>query len=462
MIGLSSPAERLTFIPFNLPGLKASRYNVIVPEDGASSHGMLVYNTLTGAAAELSAAEAKMLSRYLEGPPLSHLDGLSLLKEVDALFSAGFLVPSLLDEAGLVRGQRLFWQKDRSHLDLTIAPTLRCNFRCTYCGQEKAPVSFSRRDLDRLTSFLGRVIGPGTRRVTVHWYGGEPTLRVDAVRAVSRELVGLADRFGSVFEAEMYTNAWRLNEDICPALSREGRISTLMVSLDGPRDIHDRMRGGRPGLGGLEGTLDRVELAVRYFDIKIRIHCHLENVTRIGELLEELHRRGLDRTEERAGHSLSVHFSKLYDFTSVCSHVRNIRLPHRDWGAIQCGLLEQAASMGFKVVWLPKRSAATYCMGQRENAFLIVPRGYVYKCYNQNLTDPKGAAGRLSDPEIPYRLIGGLDPADDERCADCLYLPICSGECPLQAWSEIPCTHLKGNLERRLVQLWKQQRKRGG
>jgi len=451
------PSEKRMFFPVRISNLKASKFNFLSDGNECRPRGILAYNTFTAAAVELSGPEVAVLNRAAEAGLLNTREILTALPEVDSLYSAGFLVEGDTDETQRLRDQSGYWKTNREHVDLTIAPTLECNFRCTYCGQKKAPVSFSETDLKLLDRFFAKVIDRGTRSVVVHWYGGEPTLRVPDILKTTEMLLARIERPEDRFRAEMFTNAWLLDEKMARELSQGCHIGTLMISLDGPEYIHNIRRGGSGVVGNLVETLDRIELGLRYFHVKTRIHCDLENVGRMGELLDELASRGFTRAAERYGHRLFVHFAKIYDFTEQCAHVRKTRIPHGQWGEIETDLLAQAQACGFSVDWLPRRSSGTYCMGQRENAFLIVPGGYVYTCFHQDLTDPEEASGRLDDERIARSTAGGMDASERAECANCLYLPICSGQCPNQNWSEIPCTHLRGTLGSRLSNLWRRE-----
>ncbi len=456
---LSTPVGEHSFVPFSTGPLRASVYNVIVPGDAKVGHGPLIYNTLSGAVAELAEKEAGLLTRFKErgSPALAEI--LVSLDVVDSLFRNCFLVERDKDEPGQVALERLYWRQNRHHLDLTVAPTLACNFACTYCFEKKSSLSLSRQDVSDIIMFFERVISPETRSVVLHWYGGEPTLRVRDIRQITPPLIRLAQKFEFDFLSEIYTNAWKLDEEMCKVLRQECQIRTLMISLDGPREIHNRMRRGPKGIGDFDIIMKKIELSARYFDVKLRIHCHKDNEQDISELLAHLYELGFHQAEKNFGNAFFVHFSKLYDFSEECKHVKQIRLPHDRWGELQIEFMEQAQELGFRVNWLPKRVLGKYCNAQREYAYVIAPRGYIFKCYRQDFADGSQAIGRITDSEIPNQVIQGEDATDRAECQTCLYLPLCSGSCPNNAWSESPCTHLRGNLEQRMVNLWKQRLK---
>jgi len=450
---LSSPVSEYTYIAFQTGPLAPSLYNFRVARDPASGRGTLLYNALSGAAAELDDGEEWVYERHFADPSPGAAEILSRLPEISRLYAAGFLVEKGVDEPGRVVAERLYWRKNREHVDLTLVPTLACNFRCSYCFERHAARSFSPADRESAAAFCRKVIEPGARTVVLHWYGGEPTLRPEDMRAVAPVVYGRAQEVGALFHSEIFTNAWLLDEALCAMLAHECRVRTMQISLDGPADIHDRMRRGRNGIGNYAATLERLWLAVRYFDIKLRIHCHRENQERLPELIDDLHERGFHLAERRYGNYLHLHFSKLYDFTDACRHVREIRLDQEHFGTFQTDMMEYAQRRGFRVNWLPKRVVGKYCNNQREAAWIIVPGGNIYKCYRHDFSSAQGVVGNCAREPVPFAVSPKPDATDIEECRACIYLPLCSGNCPETAWAETRCTHLKGNIERRLLLL---------
>jgi uncharacterized protein len=88
------------------------------------------------------------------------------------------------------------------------------------------------------------------------WHGGEPTLRgLDFFRkAVALQA---PHRAGKTIRNVLQTNAMRLTDEWCAFFKEHGFF--IGVSLDGPREIHDRYRKGRHD----EPTFDEVMRGVR-------------------------------------------------------------------------------------------------------------------------------------------------------------------------------------------------------
>lgn len=157
---------------------------------------------------------------------------------------------------------------------LTLTLTEQCNLRCRYClhGSGRAWVRPHRERAMPLATALAAVryfaahCGDA-ETPTVSFYGGEPLLRLDLIRAVVVEARRRRDWPRLEFGVD--TNGTLLDDEAVDFIAGEG--IRLQVSLDGPAAVHDRhrrFRDGRPThavvLDGLARLLDRApEAAAR-------------------------------------------------------------------------------------------------------------------------------------------------------------------------------------------------------
>lgn len=121
--------------------------------------------------------------------------------------------------------------------------TERCDTACPFCAFD-VRLRRARRDLDeaearRFGRLLSRWSAERGRRVLLAWLGGEPLLWPPLDR-LTRELRGAGLRTG------LTTGSRRLAEPRFRDLALEA-VDELTVSLDGPPEVHDALRG-RAGL----------------------------------------------------------------------------------------------------------------------------------------------------------------------------------------------------------------------
>lgn len=129
-------------------------------------------------------------------------------------------------------------------LAVTMALTYRCNLRCRYCQiWEEAGEELG---TGQVLAAIDELVEAGACRLGLT--GGEPLLRDDLARIVHHA----KDRglFTTVF-----TNGALVDRH----LSALRRLDAVLVSLDGPRELHDAMRGQ----GSFDGALRAMELLAR-------------------------------------------------------------------------------------------------------------------------------------------------------------------------------------------------------
>ena len=121
-----------------------------------------------------------------------------------------------------------------------IILTKECNLKCNYCGGgSDTPPREIKYSIADLKSFLSSDSDP-----VIEFYGGEPLLRIETMKQVMDEIPG---RF------VLQTNGLFLHK-IEPQYL--GKFHTILVSIDGTREVTDRERGN----GVYERVMDNVKL----------------------------------------------------------------------------------------------------------------------------------------------------------------------------------------------------------
>ncbi|MEK6334274.1 MAG: cyclophane-forming radical SAM/SPASM peptide maturase YhhB [Acidobacteriota bacterium] len=144
----------------------------------------------------------------------------------------------------------------------------RCNINCTYCyvynmgdsGWAEMPNHISQETTFAVAKALKELTQIQTRPFAVVLHGGEPLLlgpgKLDRVLTELRSVVPSECSFG------LQTNGILISEEILDVCFRHK--TTVSVSIDGPKHVHDRGRIGHDKLG----TYDKVLLGIN----KLRRH----------------------------------------------------------------------------------------------------------------------------------------------------------------------------------------------
>jgi uncharacterized protein len=137
-----------------------------------------------------------------------------------------------------------------------------CNLNCEYCFYlEKKALFGPREDYrmpdDVLSAFIrGYIEAQPTPAVEFTWQGGEPTLLgIDFFKRVIEFQKPFMRR--KTITNSLQTNGTLLTDKWCAFLKKHGFL--VGISLDGPKDVHDRYRRDRKG----EGSFDRVMRGLR-------------------------------------------------------------------------------------------------------------------------------------------------------------------------------------------------------
>lgn len=118
------------------------------------------------------------------------------------------------------------------HRVLQIHPTLRCNLKCTHCYSSSSPSNAEEMNVNTLKDAITDAERLGFRSLSIS--GGEPLM----YRGLE-ELLFHARSIG--MRTGMVTNGALMSKDKVNRLA--ALVDVVAVSLDGPRDLHNRIRG---------------------------------------------------------------------------------------------------------------------------------------------------------------------------------------------------------------------------
>ncbi|WP_179957508.1 radical SAM protein [Exilibacterium tricleocarpae] len=143
--------------------------------------------------------------------------------------------------------KKFFVASSENYLNLTILPTEKCNFRCTYCYEDFALGKMSTDTIKGIKSLLSKA-APTLKGLSVNWFGGEPTLHIAAVKDISRHIMALRRKREFGYAASMTTNGYLLDRELLAELCALG-IRKYQISLDGDKIDHDTTRKLTNGTG---------------------------------------------------------------------------------------------------------------------------------------------------------------------------------------------------------------------
>ena len=247
---------------------KLNDYNIVVDAASGSVH------SVDGAAFDVIKAidEGRDPAETAEKHNLGEAELSELLADIEELKKDGQLwSEDIFEEAA---SEMKIKQSVLKAICLHVAHG--CNMDCEYCFAGKGDYSgksgimsleVGKRALDFLVENSGE-----RKHLEVDFFGGEPLINWD----VCKELVAygreLEKKYDKIFNFTLTTNGVLIDEDVIEFTNKE--MGNVVLSLDGRRETHDRMRHSKTGEGTFDNIID---------NFKALVDSRLENAERSKE-----------------------------------------------------------------------------------------------------------------------------------------------------------------------------------
>jgi len=151
---------------------------------------------------------------------------------------------------------------------LTMQVTQGCNLRCSYCAyggnyehqRSHSDKTMSLETMKKCVDFAMRHSG-GVEEFVLAFYGGEPLLEIENIKSCV-EYVGEAYR-GRPVRYAITTNGTIFNDNMIQFL--DDNNFSILISLDGPKIIHDKHRVFENGQGSFDKIMENLEYIKEHF-----------------------------------------------------------------------------------------------------------------------------------------------------------------------------------------------------
>ena len=134
-----------------------------------------------------------------------------------------------------------------------------CNLACRYCFAEEGEYHGDRSMMSlevgkQALNFL--VENSGSRRnLEVDFFGGEPLMNFEVVKQLVAYGRSLEEKHNKKFRFTLTTNGVLLDDDVMEFANRE--MANVVLSIDGRKEVHDKMRPTRNGKGSYDLIIDK-------------------------------------------------------------------------------------------------------------------------------------------------------------------------------------------------------------
>ena len=369
-------------------------------------------------------------------------------KLIEDMKLSGCIIEDTVDEVKQIEFYRNLSKYDKSSLALTLAPTLACNFRCTYCYENHGNKVMGEKVQDEIIDFIKSEI-KNIKNLSITWYGGEPLIAKKIIYSLSEKILALCEENKVVYTSFIITNASLLtDQDIL--LFKKYNIKRAQVTIDGPKDVHDSRRISCDGKSTFDLLISNVnKLIDSGLDVIVRINVDKENINKIKELIFILK----DRIDKYS--KLKIDFGKVSTLKEVCKSIEKSCFDNEEYADLLLSLTDNIINMGFDInkMNIYPQVRYNYCCADYVNSFVIDVDGFIYKCWNHVGVEDK-SCGHISEMEkiVSNEYLKWIqwNPLKNIKCKECKMLPICMGGCQdlvIDKKNDPVCDTVKYNLD---------------
>lgn len=345
---------------------------------------------------------------------------------VKLLEEAGIIVESSCDEQNLVLNAYDLCKHDcgnkNKHMQITIAPSLYCNFNCPYCYEKKTTACMSQKILNQICLFVKkRVIESQISVLNICWYGGEPLLQMKSIEQISRKLISFCESRGVEYRASMITNGYCVTEKVADKLLKL-KIKNLQITIDGDKETHDQRRILANGNGTYDViTKNILLLGNKGIQVAVRVNLDKSNIEQYQYVVSIF----------TGKENISCYPAVVTVEDTQSAEQKKICFSHSERGEFYDRIFEFADAKAKECLCANFEPGVCNCSAEHENSFVIGPEGDIFKCLN-DICDKEFAVGHVCADVVKnetWKKYVERNLSEETECRDCPYLPMCYGGC---------------------------------
>jgi len=412
-----------------------SHYNFFLKTEEA----FLLYNSLSNSFVELE----ENIYNYLIDKMNSQETDISDIELKNSLIDMKVIVFNNKDEFNELKYDINLKRFSFKNLNLTICPTLHCNFACPYCFEKNRRSAYITEEIENLIlEYIKKQ--EHIEFLNITWYGGEPLLAFD-------NIVSLTNKFKKLnlkYFAGIITNGYLLTEKRIRQLS-DLSIDSMQITVDGLSETHNSRRFLTSGKGTFQNIVNNILLLKKVYPqirLSIRVNIDKNNQSEFVDVYNFFQDMKLGNTFIRPAFVDDISGCN----TNNCLFDRNRKTQF---------IIEMLEKYNLDFSHFYPSDTRYECGIRNPNSLIIGPRGEIYKCWN-DVGDNKQIIGSLDNKikannALHLRYLTGADPLEDKKCLACFHFPTCGGGCPyLRIKNEYEgchfdtCDLIKDNMEK--------------
>lgn len=346
----------------------------------------------------------------------------------DSLFlrlkNCGMILTDDVDEIKILKDRYYENQKKKDLLTITIAPTLRCNFCCSYCYENKNGKIIDEISQEKIINFIEKQLQLGYSKFNLIWFGGEPLMAYSIIRKMSYKIIEICKKYQVDYNSYMTTNGYLLTDNIIEELPLL-KINQLYITLDGLAQIHNKRRFLLDGGSTYDVIVANLQkLKKKNINTVVRMNIDKTNFNKIEEL-----RKFVSNQLQ-----LPIYLGLVRQYTTSCLN-ENIYFNKEEYSQILDIFESNLEKDGMFNFTLP-RQLPIYCRACKVGTFVIDPDLNIFKCendigrYEKRISTIDDYPFDCELTQIYNKSYYEWNPFNYPTCLECNILPICTGGCP--------------------------------
>ena len=320
-----------------------------------------------------------------------------------------------------------------------------CNLKCIYCFDDSCPLKkeIIKSQINKnkvmtpklaikqlkiiLTNFKKFLPSSKEIKLEVHFFGGEPTLTMNTVKAVT-----------SFLKESKIDTKFRISTN---GVTKEENLKYLIdnkflfeIACDGPPKIHDKQRPSKAGFKSSVFTEKRIKLIVKNnAKVRTKVVVTKDSTSYMVRTVEYLAKLGINHIrlepvliDGRAKNSLRVDMNEfLKEFIKSITKARELSKKYN------------------RNIWISNRmtrdlfNPSTFsCQYVEGNSIILTPEGILSKCARNIHSEESSPfiVGKISDNKLSLnqdkiKNLQNLSVCKMDECKNCPAKYICSGDC---------------------------------
>jgi uncharacterized protein len=313
---------------------------------------------------------------------------------------------------------------DNSSLTLTIAPTMACNFCCSYCyeGNRVHNSVMSDEIMDAIINYIKM---KEVKSLHLYWYGGEPLCAWPKILQFNERIKELNI---PNYTQRIVTNGSLMDEEKIKYFI-DNDFKTVQITLDGNEEVQNKRRPMKSGGNSYAAIIGNLDKAYKYckennktINIVIRINIDQDNI----DIYPCLHKM----LEERYEGMFSIYPSFVKNYLEADCHANNCLTFEKSADFI----INLSKKYGIYTLSLfPKQNIILSCPAQKVNTYVIGSNGDMYKCWDDICIESRKLGNILTGIKDTHNInplfVMKSSAFENEKCKNCLFLFSCMGGC---------------------------------